>query len=207
MMQCNLILPKRFIRPDLSTWKKLYFLGWPIRGGWDRQATAIRFLAENDPGCYIICPCRYGESHPLFQYWLPDESIWMSDEEKNQYSCLPFPSQTLWERYYLEMAWVRWSIIFWLAEEDSENPRKKEEWPYGRDTYGELGEWRIRTKFWIDGSMTIGNKIFFVLWWEKWFHGIDVIEKNYKWVFGNEYTVFSTLEETCMAGIEKAHAW
>lgn len=141
----------------------------------------------------------------MFEYWLPDESLTMSEEEKKAYACLPFPSQTLRERYYLEMAWAEWSIIFWLPEEDNENPRKKEEWPYARDTYGELGEWRIRTKFWIDGSMTTWNNIFFVLGWEKWFHGIDVIEKNYKWVFWSEYTVYTTLEDTCRAGIDKAH--
>lgn len=205
----NLILPKRRVKVGLKALlhARLYFLGGPIRGAkggygaW--QTEAIKYLAAEDPGCFIVCPCRWDESHELFIHALPEDASDIMDE---------FPSQTLWERYYLEKAAQFGSIIFWLAEEDKINPRKKEEGPYGRDTYGEQGEWRIRSKYNI-GAHGSPNpqtlyesqpKVNVVIGGEDGFSGIDVITKNWKDLHGDGFTMYPTMQQTIDAAITKA---
>jgi len=112
--------------------KRFYFLGGPIQGGDDWQAEAIKLLMQKDPDCYIVCPCRYNDSDELYKF------LW-----KPQGAPLLFQSQTKWERYYLHEAAIHGCVIFWLPVESKTKPRKKEDGPYGRETYGELGRWSM----------------------------------------------------------------
>ncbi|KKQ34454.1 MAG: hypothetical protein US50_C0048G0001 [Candidatus Nomurabacteria bacterium GW2011_GWB1_37_5] len=148
--EIKLILPNnnKGVVLDLKQGERLYFLAGPIRGGGDWQAKAIRVLNKKDPFCYIACPCRYDISHELSKYQLKPTELPRSTDDEREWPeyALDFPSQTMWERYYLEHASWFGSIIFWLPCENKENPRKKEDGPYARDTYGELGRWSIRSK-------------------------------------------------------------
>src|SRR6266403_4758892 len=130
----NAVLGVRF-DPSSTPGERVYFLAGPIRGADDWQAKAIKLLHEKDPNCYIACPRRYDETHELYQFSL--------DPPLDGVRTTAFFSQTMWERNYLEMAAERGAIIFWLPEESKTNPRKKEDGPYARDTYGELGRWSV----------------------------------------------------------------
>lgn len=214
----NLILPKRRVKVGIKELlhARLYFLAGPIRGAsggygyW--QAKAIEYLAAEDPGCYIVCPCRYSPNQTISENWLALQEHGL---EENAADSIPeFASQTLWERYYLERAARYGTIIFWLAEEDKINPRPKDQGPYGRDTYGEQGEWRIRSKYNIGehglpiiNSQEIMNslpKLNVVIGGEAGFSGIDVIEKNWKDVHGADFVLHKSLERTIDAAITKA---
>ncbi|HTH92932.1 MAG TPA: hypothetical protein VL576_00405 [Candidatus Paceibacterota bacterium] len=134
----KLLLPKRVYGEVLGInitpkqGERIYFLAGPIRGADDWQKEAVKLLAEKDPHCYVACPRRYDESHELYHL---SESV--------QGSILHFSRQTLWERYYLDRAARSGCIIFWLPCESATNPRKKEDGPYARDTYGELARWSM----------------------------------------------------------------
>lgn len=197
----KLILPKNSIVLDLQKTERLYFLAGPISGADDWQAKAIKMLHSKDPGCYIVCPSRYDESHELMKYsMIPTES--MEGE-------LSFPNQTMWERHYLELASWYGSIIFWLPCEDSANPRAKEDGPYARDTYGELGRWSIRS-----GRKIIPLDYFLhtPLEWrvnltvgaEKNFHGLSVIQKNLDGDHRQPFQIYSSLEDTISAAVKLA---
>ncbi len=214
----NLILPKRRVKVGIAELKHahLYFLAGPIRGvrgGYGYwQAKAIEYLAAEDPGCYIVCPCRHTLNQTISTSWFNLQEHGLPENAAD--SIPEFASQTLWERYYLEKAARYGSIIFWLAEEDKMYPRPKDQGPYGRDTYGELGEWRVRAKYNIgEHGLPIINsqsvmdslpKLNVVVGGEAGFHGIDVIEKNWKALHGSDFILHKSLEQTLNAAITKA---
>lgn len=214
----NLIIPKRRVKVGFKELlnNHLYFLAGPIRGAkggygfW--QAHAVLHLAEHDPGCFIVCPCRYTPNQVMSEEWAALEKYALPE---NGADTIPeFTSQTLWERYYLERAARYGSIIFWLSEEDTINPRPKDQGPYGRDTYGEQGEWRIRSKYNIgEHGLPIINsqeamdslpKLNVVIGGDAGFSGIDVITKNWKDIHWQDYHVYNTLGMTLDAAIRKA---
>ena len=124
----NLILPKTHVA---ETRGKAYFLAGPIRGADDWQAEAVNILAHLDPGCTIICPCRWDSTHPLSKYRIA------SDGAKSD----PYESQTDWERHWIKHAAEHGCLIFWIPCESAANPRPKEAGPYARDTYGEIARY------------------------------------------------------------------
>ena len=128
-LDVSLLLPKTLIS-TLSQGKRIYYLAGPIRGAGDWQADAIRMLAKKDPGCWVVCPCRYNESHPLWEYRV----IQINEGES-------FGNQTLWEQEYMPLAAQQGCLIFWIPCESETDPRPKEAGPYARDTYGELGRY------------------------------------------------------------------
>lgn len=180
-MRKNLILPKNGVVLNLKRGgERLYFLAGPIRGAGDWQAKAIKMLTEKDPSCIIACPCRYTKDHELFNLSLPETYYTESDDEREIPTLLlKFPNQTLWERYYLERASYHGCIIFWLPCEDKENPRKNEDGPYARDTYGEIGRWGIKSsnpyQFSFESHLPRVNV---VIGAEENFPGLSVIKKN-----------------------------
>jgi|GEM_PF-1399392 len=115
---------------------RVYYLAGPIRGAGDWQAEAIKLLAELDPGCYAVCPCRYDENHPLYQYRVEPDSC-----------AGKYLHQTAWEQVYMRLAMRHGCLIFWLPCESKTNPRPKEEGPYARDTYGELGRYLTHMEY------------------------------------------------------------
>lgn len=181
----RLLLPKTFV-DTRYTKDPVFFLAGPIKGGDDWQANATTLLATQVPDCIIVNPCRYTESHPLYQYRM--DAIENDD----------FPNQTLWERYFLDLAGRRSSngcILFWLPCESKTNPRNDGS-PYARDTYGELGEWRGRA---------IGNPYLnFVVGAEKDFPGLKQICTNFEDALGAHFVLHNSLEETVTAAVEKA---
>ncbi len=192
MIKPKLILPKT--RVTVPKGVHLYFLGGAIQGAGDWHKDAIDMLTAEDPGCNIVCPSRYiTDNHEYAKYALPDEN-----------NIPEYPSQTLWERYYLELAAEEGCNLFWLPVEDKYKPRKPEKGPYGRDTYGELGEWRMRIKFNIGAGLQVGKPVHFVLGGEEKFHGLDVITKNFKKALGENYIIHPTLKETVDAAINEA---
>lgn len=198
----NLILPntKKGVVLNLNLWERIYFLAGPIKGGGDWQARAIKLLHEQDPHCYIACPCRYGPEHELFQYQIEPTKIL---GKKDDYA-LSFETQVLWERYYLEYASQYGSIIFWLPCEDTVNPRK--DGAYARDTSGELGRWSIRSarpSGFPNQHIPTSNYVNLTIGAEEGFPGLGVIRKNLDADHGKLFMVYQTLESTIEEAIRK----
>lgn len=198
MSKFSLILPKNGLVLDLKQWEHLYFLAGPIRWAWDWQTKTIKMLSKKDTNCYIACPCRYDDKHELFNYSLPATKLSNGDFE------LQFENQTMWERYYLEMASNFGSIIFWLPSQDKENPRKKEDGPYAQDTYGELGRWSIRSAYKLN-PYEVGRHVNLVVGAEAEFPGLKTIQKNFNDDHKSEYVIYSSLEETIDQAIAMAN--
>ena len=199
-MKLDLILPKNGVIVHMqNSGTRLYFLAGPIRGAGDWQAKAIKLLAEKDPGCIIACPCRYTEEHELFKYSV--EPTLRIDKQPE----LTFARQTLWERHYLNIASIYGSVIFFLAEEDSNNPRAKSDGPYGRDTYGELGRWSMRSAR-ADAIVRSGGgtKVNLVIGADPDFSGLSVIQANFDEDHGYEFPIYNTLEETISQAVTLA---
>ncbi len=188
-LSAKLILPNSavFIEPN----EKVFFLAGPILGGGDWQRNAIQLLSAKVPETYVVCPCRYTSEHPL--HWLSvkgeSESRWALRGLET------LPNQTLWERHYLSLASKQGAIIFWLPEEDRKNPRPPETGPYARDTYGELGEWRVRMA--RDRSRVVIGA-------QSGFPGLSVILKNYRAMVGERFAPYETLESTIDAAVALA---
>lgn len=162
----------------------LFYLGGPIRGANDCQARATHALDKHYGGrCIIASPCRYDQSHPLFQHRLPQDGI-------------AFKRQVLWERHYMRLA-ASWPmggcLIFWLPLEDPLNPRPKEEGPYGQDTYGEIPRWSVEKKYDPKLRMVIGA--------EKGYFGLSQIKVNLDEDLGMDFPIYETLEETLRQAI------
>lgn len=190
-MDLKLVLPKSlvYIGPE----EKVIFTAGPILGGGDWQKRAIAMLADQIPDAFIVCPCRYAPPHSLHQLALPGET----PQQWQARGLDPFPNQTLWERYYLTLAAEQGAVLFWLPEEDRDNPRPRERGPYARDSYGELGEWRARKRY-------RGARI--VIGMEPDFPGASVIKKNYLAMLGHDFDFHETLEATIRAAVDLANS-
>lgn len=172
----------------------VFFLAGPIKGAGDWQKSAIKMLqkfAATVPvkrSVYVVCPSVYQPNHEL--YSLKVDGIAEEKYTKKQRKVID--SQTSWERRYLELASRLGCIIFWLAQEDEKNPRKREEGPYARDTYGELGEWRARMYYEWKYNKT---RINLVIGGHHDFHGLAQIARNYKQMVGNDFKISTTLPD------------
>ncbi len=181
----RIIVPKYC--PDLREFEDLpfFFLGGPIRGGGDWQHEMVVHLRQaTDGNCVIACPARWNNTHPLAGYFLQEGAD-------------IFDRQLDWERHYLaRAAWhtPRGCILFW-AEEQRE-PRAPEAGPYGRDSYGELGEWRAHMFYRKETRVVIGG--------EEGFSGLDMVERNTTLLLGYDFPIYKTMEETARAAVEKA---
>ncbi len=189
----NLILPKHKVPKAIQGEQRLYFLAGPIRGAIDWHQKAIRILSKKDPGCYIVCPSRYGTDHKLYKHSLKGVAL-----KKNE-----FPNQTMWERYYLKKASMHGSILFWLPLEDTDNPRKDEDGPYAQDSFGELGRWSAIDALKYPGKASKYHTMM-VIGAEKGFYGLSVIKKNLDADYGYPFPIHETLEATVEAAILNA---
>lgn len=189
-MNIKLILPVVTVSPEPGD--KVFFLAGPIKGGGGWQKKAISLFAEKIPGAYVVCPCRY-TSDELQCLGNSTEIVEVKQQSLREQGSSR--GQTIWERHYLSLASKRGSILFWLPEEDKQHPRPVGTGPYARDTYGELGEWRMHIHY--EGA----NVVFGA---QAEFPGLSVITKNYEDVIGAEFYVHPTLEETVDAAIKIA---
>lgn len=175
MDKINLILPNDLVK--IPEGARVYFLAGPIRGGGDWQKQMIETLAIIDLGCYIVCPRRYKDNHPMAKHRLATNDDSFS-----------FSRQTLWERYYMNITARRGCLIFWLPVEDAQNPRPKDQGPYAQDTYGELGMWRTLAS--LDKSIKL------VIGAEECFPGLSVLKANLDADFGYSFPICEMLDET-----------
>jgi hypothetical protein len=146
------------------------------------------------PECFIAVPCRWGDDHPLAPNFFPAKP-----ESGGR-----FPRQRDWEQYYMYVAGqVRRSnesqgcLVFWLPLQ--REPRPAEDGPYGQDTYGELGAWRIEMKYRPKSRLVIGA--------EKGYYGIDVYQRNISADVGYNFPIYSTMEETVAAAINMSQTY
>ncbi len=199
--EIKLILPNNNLGVilDLQQGERLYFLAGPIKGGGTWHKDAIELLHKKDPFCYIVCPKPYDSRHRL----RPTKQERSTDDERGftEYA-LRFPSQTAWERYYLERASYYGSVIFWLPQEDVNEPRKDGS-PYARDTYGELGRWSLRSSkphyFCFKENE---DRVNLVIGAEKYFPGLSVIQKNLDGDHGSPFQIYTTLEDTISEAVK-----
>ncbi len=172
----TLILPKN--RVNIAG-KTVFFLAGPIKGGGDWQKKAIELLNQALPDAYVVCPKRY------------NAALGISDDES---VCKPFERQTYWERYYLKIASQQGCVIFWLPEEDTVEPRNDGS-PYGRDSYGEIGEWRATLKYVPGTQLVLGA--------EPNFPGLEQIIMNFRQMINPNFSNYVSLEETIQAAVTK----
>lgn len=132
------------------------FVAGPILGGDDWQANYISSFMEClksdspitlyqkiEPRLLFIVPCRWGDDHPLAQYFVQKYII------DDYHDDAVRESQTFWECHYLDQIIVPESpgmVVFGLFPESKEHPRTDGN-PYGRDTLGELGRWPTIGRF------------------------------------------------------------
>ena len=154
MALVKLLLPRTLVGFNEAT-DTVFFLAGPIKGAGDWQNEAIDILQkyadtlDGRDNVYVVCPSMYQPNHKSYSLRVMGiiEENYTEKQRKITYS------RTDWERYHLEIASRLGCIIFWLGKEDEKNPRKREDGPYARDTYGELGEWRAR--MYMSGNIII----------------------------------------------------
>lgn len=179
----RIIVPKNYCEID-ENYGPLFFLAGPVRGGGDWQKKCCEEIQKKISNFYVAIPYYYNdnEAYPLMKVGLSgDGNI--------------FQRQLDWERYYLELASKKGSIIFWLPEESKTNPRKPEEGPYATDTRGEIARWSVELKYNPACRVVIGA--------EKDFFGLCQIQRNFSFDQGFEYPFFQTLEETVREAVSK----
>ena len=179
----KILLPDTYVNIPVT---RLYFTAGPILGADDWQATAIKLFAQYDSECYIACPCRYDDTHPLYQYRA------MPPEDASEHS-----NQTYWERYYIRMSMHTGCLIFWLPRESRIAPRPKDQGPYAQDTYGEIGRYFTHKIYSPNLQVVLG--------YEEGFPGIKTIINNLlaessAW----QAHIYTSLEETVKAATKRA---
>lgn len=177
----KILIPKH--KYEIPFGSKVFFLAGPVRGADDWQRVCAEKLGELLADCYVAIPYYHTKE---VKYPLMDIAERGTGEE--------FPRQQDWERYYLDVASTSGSIIFWLPEESKTNPRADGQ--YARDTRGEIGEWRGRLMANPILKVAVGG--------EEGFSGFDQIMRNFKSAVGQNFPIYSTLDETVAAAVEHA---
>lgn len=186
----SIIVPKRWISTqeiwDGAAMRPLIFLVGPVRGGADWQTHMYRLIRKQPrtEQAIVAIPCRWGAGHALEEKFLKGPS-----------NC--FARQLDWERHFLELAALGRGpgcIVCWLPLESETEPHPGPE-PYGMDTRGELGEWRMRMKF--EGARL-------VLGAHPEFHGISQIQRNFSAVLGYDFPVHDSMERLAKAAANAA---
>lgn len=177
----RIYLPKTLSVVDFD-YGPFFFLAGPVRGGGDWQHKFCSMLRGYIPNFTAALPCRYNEDHPLMPHSIHGH---MGE----------FDHQTFWERHYLEIAAEKGCLVFWLPEESRVHPRGADG-PYGRDSYGEIGEWRGRLMH--DSSLRI------VMGAEPGFPGLKQIRLNQCRATDSQFPIYGTIEETVCAALAKA---
>ena len=172
----RLILPKIYLNHFEAP---LIFLVGPIKGAPFWQDKAIELIHSQNPEIYVVSPSNKVRPEYIMEQMTGDNAR--------------FLRQTLWERYYLELAAKKGSIVAFLPKEVEHLCGHA----YARDTRGELGEFR--------GIMRYDKKFPLVIGAEKGFDGFSVLKDNFSVVCPG-LKFFSSLEETCSEGVKLAIA-
>lgn len=194
MALIKLLLPRTLVDFNETT-DIVFFLAGPIKGAGDWQKESISILQkyadtlDSRGNVYVVCPSEYQSTHDLYSLKI----IGIPEESYTEGQKMITYSRTDWERRHLEIASRLGCVIFWLGKEDEKNPRKREEGPYARDTYGELGEWRARMYYEREYN---GTKINVVVGAHPDFPGLVQIERNFKRMVGEDFQISSTIDET-----------
>jgi len=147
----ELIIPKNYV--EIPDNKPIIFLAWPISWAPDWQSDAIDIIFWKTDKVAIASP-----EFDLRKDLVAKALVWnLSDN---------FNSQLDWERFYLNRAMKKWSIMFWLPWAVNHDPSR----PYSISTRREL--W----KFSILSAMTWSPKM--VVWWEKTFPWLWILARN-----------------------------
>jgi|ERR1035437_1208129 hypothetical protein len=182
----KLLLPKDFF--DIhGTSDPLFFLAGPVRGGDEWHVKCCEEISKRVESFYAATssPVYLNPEHPLHKYKV-------TEGNENH-----FEDHLSWKRHYLRLAASRarrGCVIFWLPQESKTNPRKGGH--YGRDTIGDLGEWRGRLMASPLQRVVIGG--------EKEFPGFDMVVRNFHYALGDHFEISPTLEATVERAIEKA---
>lgn len=179
----RLILPKTVANVQDYLNLPMFFLAGPIRGGDDWHHHMTERLMDKFDDLIIVNPSRYDESHPHHKYRIGGTENFHE-------------RQTSWERYYLNQAGETWPtgcIIFWLANESARTPR--EGGYYGRETRGEIAEWRGRMMYKRDLRVVVGA--------EENFPGLSQIRCNFKDALPG-FKIHSTMEAVVEQAVEFA---
>lgn len=180
----KIILPKNLPEIDLN-YGPLFFLAGPVNGGGNWQKRCCELLKNVIPNCYVAIP--YYHDNP--------DKLTLNDEEIKGREDV-FERQLDWERYFLEFAAKNGCLIFWLPEEDKNNPRPQERGPYATDTRGEIARWSVELKYNPTHRIVIGA--------EPNFHSLSQIQRNFSKDQGHECIFPETLEETVQEAVKKA---
>lgn len=178
----SIIVPKRWVSTQ-AFWNDtrmrpfLFFMG-PIRGGGDWQADMAGLALKHKrlEQSVIACPCRWDETDRWNHRFFPGPTN-------------VFERQLDWEQHYLELAGVGRGpgcIVCYLPLESKTEPHPGPE-PYGMDTRGELGEWRMRMKY-ENARLVVGA--------HPDFFGLSQIGRNFSKVLGYDFPIYSSMEET-----------
>ena len=189
----RLIYPRIVVRIRDSF--PLFYLAGPIQGGDEWQVRACEFIASNIDDVDVVVPNWWNAEHPLIKkYGATDVTATIDDAIK-------------WERAYLYTAGLghfqRGCIIVWVPDESKTRPRDDNS-PYGRDTYGEIAEWRGRMLGYADLRRPENEWPRMVVGAEGGFPGLPQIRKNFSFGLNNKYQIYETLAETVLAAFKKA---
>lgn len=177
----KIVLPNTYCESVDYSCDPIFFFAGPVDGGGNWQQRCFKELQKHLSVFTAVIPCKYDANHSLTAYKV------VGDEDR-------FSRQTLWERHYLQITAMRTNgcIIFWLACESKDNPRKDGS-PYARDTYGELGEWR--------GRMMNNPNLHVVIGAEVGFPGLSQIRANFNGALKGEFCILTSLQETIMTAM------
>lgn len=163
----KIITPKDFVQIEDSP---LIFLAGPIQGAPNWHDKAMSYLFSKENNLYIASPKRIVG---------PNLSKYVVSGNKDF-----FPRQRAWERFYLDLASMNGSIMFWLPGEENHNCGKV----YGAMTRLELGQWMTKYSFDMKTRFCIGSDGNFPeLKTIKYDLSLDAPGKE----------IFSSLEEVC----------
>lgn len=155
----------------------LIYLGGPIIGApkWHNQA--IDILSSSDSDLIAAVPKKRINPQSQIEILTGDEDHFKRNRE--------------WERYYMNEASKKGSIIFWLPKEENHNCHK----PYASMSRYELGIWIARYVLDDDTRICVGA--------EEGFKDLDCIEFDIS-SDAPKLKVNRTLEETCQQAIKLA---
>ncbi len=173
-MAKNVIIPKDYMENIPAP---VIFLVGPMGGTAKWHDWAIDFIHSRDPGICVASP------EPILSKKHLDNTL--------KGDMPDFERRLDWERNYLEVASMQGAILAWLPNETQHDCGKV----YGRDTRGELGEWR--------GRLVYDSAIQIIIGGEPGFDGIEMIKRNFLAVYP-DMKFYSTLEKTCAEAARRA---
>jgi len=168
----GLIIPKNYVK-NVDT--PLIFLAGPILGAPNWQDAAIEYLFSLNKYITIVSPKKEIKEN-ISKYIL--------NTDPN-----PFSRGRHWERYYLDIASKKGTVLFWLPGEEKHKCEKS----YGAMTRLEIGQFMTRYKYDKSTRFVVGT--------DDKFSEINTIKFDLS-LDAPEKKISKTLEETCRQALE-----